>query len=93
MTPPTPGPHAIHRMMNAALQAATPRRCFALRHLAIEDLGVFEGVLQQQGFEIKYRQAGRGEMAPTDWQHADLVVVLGGPIGANDQDRYPWLAE
>lgn len=68
------------------------KRCVALRHLAFEDLGVFESELQRCGFAVEYRQAGVEPLSESDWQDADLVVVLGGPIGVNEQQRYPWLA-
>lgn len=68
-------------------------RCIALRHVAFEDLGVFREVLEARGFKIEYRQAGVTPLCGPDWLAADLVVVLGGPIGVYEVDRYPWLAD
>lgn len=70
-----------------------PKRCVALRHLAFEDLGVFDSELQRCGFTVEYRQAGVEPLSASEWQDADLVVVLGGPIGVYEQKRYPWLAD
>jgi GMP synthase (glutamine-hydrolysing) len=67
-------------------------RCIALRHLSFEDLGIFEAELRALGWSIDYRQAGVDAVAAQEWLAADLVVVLGGPIGAYELDRYPWLA-
>ncbi|WP_062472844.1 glutamine amidotransferase [Variovorax boronicumulans] len=67
--------------------------CIALQHLAFEDLGRFANVLTQAGHAIDYRQAGPSALSDDEWRHADLVVVLGGPIGAYDTATYPWLAE
>lgn len=66
-------------------------KCLALRHVAFEDLGVFEEVLSRRGYEVAYRQAGVQHPSAADWDGADLVIVLGGPIGVNDQADYPWL--
>lgn len=66
-------------------------RCVAIRHLAFEDLGLFEPVLKQRGYEVNYVQAGMDVLSKQDWEAADLVVVLGGPIGVGDIDDYPWL--
>ena len=66
-------------------------RCVAIRHLAFEDLGLFEPVLKQGGYEVNYVQVGMDVLSKQDWEAADLVVVLGGPIGAGDIDDYPWL--
>ena len=66
-------------------------RCVALRHVAFEDLGLFEPLLKQRGYAVEYVQAGPHALSAQDWVDADLVVVLGGPIGVADIDVYPWL--
>jgi GMP synthase (glutamine-hydrolysing) len=68
-------------------------RCVALRHVAFEDLGLFEPVLKDRGYEVEYVCAGFNVFAEQDWINADLVIVLGGPIGASDIDLYPWLGD
>lgn len=67
--------------------------CVALRHVPFEDLGLFEPVLKQRGYEVEYVQAGPMALSEQDWLDADLVVVLGGPIGVADIDAYPWLGD
>jgi GMP synthase (glutamine-hydrolysing) len=71
------------------------RTCLALQHVSFEDLGTLGDVLTEQGFEITYRQAGVDDLASSqtqaDWAAADLVVVLGGPIGVYEADRYPFI--
>lgn len=69
------------------------KRCVALRHVAFEDLGLFEPVLRRQGYEVEYVQAGPDALSRQAWLDADLVVVLGGPIGVGDIDDYPWLGD
>lgn len=69
------------------------KRCVALRHVAFEDLGLFEPVLRRRGYEVEYVQAGPHALSEQAWLDADLVVVLGGPIGVGDTDDYPWLAD
>lgn len=67
-------------------------RCIAIRPVAFEDLGTFEPVLRELGFDLEYRQPGVDDLLdPQSWLHADLLVLLGGPIGVYEQDRYPWL--
>lgn len=68
-------------------------RCVALRHVAFEDLDLFEPVLQRRGYEIEYVQAGPHALSGQAWLDPDLVVVLGGPIGVGDIDVYPWLGD
>jgi GMP synthase (glutamine-hydrolysing) len=67
-------------------------KCIALYHVRFEDLGSFAAALARAGYDIEYRHAGAAPLAPGEWRDADLVVVLGGPIGAGDIHAYPWLA-
>lgn len=67
------------------------RTAVAIRHVAFEDLGLFEPVLRAGGYECRYLDAGVEALDPaTD---ADLLVVLGGPIGVGDVDRFPFLRD
>lgn len=63
--------------------------CLALRHVHFEDLGAFAPTLRAAGYAIEYRDACLEETAAAE--EADLVVVLGGPIGAYEDDIYPFL--
>lgn len=66
----------------------------AIRHVAFEDLGVFAPVLEELGYQIRYADPGildAGELAALDVEAADLLVVLGAPIGAYDEATYPFL--
>src|SRR3984957_14489743 len=59
----------------------------ALRHIAFEDLGGFEAPLRDAGYAIRYCDMGL-ESPGGDF---DLLAVLGGPIGAYEDDLYPFL--
>ncbi len=62
----------------------------AIRHVAFEDLGAFETVFRDCGYQIRYCEAGLHDIA-TAGTPADLLVVLGAPIGAYEEDKYPFL--
>lgn len=66
------------------------RRAFVIRHVAFEDLGTLAPALGRHGYRIQLADAGVDSLAAA--AAADLLIVLGGPIGANDLDRYPFLA-
>jgi GMP synthase (glutamine-hydrolysing) len=70
--------------------ASNRRRAVAIRHVAFEDLGTLGDVLAGRGFDVRYLEAGRDDFA--DVGDPDLLVVLGGPIGAYELDAYPFLA-
>lgn len=63
-----------------------------IRHVAFEDLGTLETLLVERGFELRWLDAGVDALDPIDPAAAALLVVLGGPIGVYEHDRYPWLA-
>ena len=68
------------------------RTAVAIRHLAFEDLGLLGPLLSGHGFAISYVEAttaGAGEWSEA--ADADLLIVLGGPIGVADTDDYPFL--
>lgn len=68
-------------------------KCIALYHVRFEDLGSFAAPLQQAGYDISYRHAGSAPLSLGEWRDTDLIVVLGGPIGAADSALYPWLGD
>lgn len=66
--------------------------CLAIRHVAFEDLGAWQPVLEARGWRITYHDAGVAPLSDHDPLAADLVVVGGGPLGVNDAD-YPVVRE
>jgi len=69
------------------------KSAIAIRHLAFEDLGAFESVLREAGFTLDYREAGCDPLDGPEFTEADLLFVLGGPIGAYEEDIYPFLSD
>jgi GMP synthase (glutamine-hydrolysing) len=69
------------------------RTASAIRHVAFEDLGSFAPVLEAAGYTVRYLEAADGLASPAVAEEADLLVVLGGPIGAYEDDAYPFLAD
>jgi len=67
------------------------RTAVAIRHVEFEDLGLLEPLLEQHGFATSYLDAPAGGGAWPSARDADLLVVLGGPIGVADADAYPFL--
>jgi GMP synthase (glutamine-hydrolysing) len=65
----------------------------AVRHVAFEDLGSFAPVLERRGWSVEYREAAVDDLAAPELASADLLVVLGGPIGAYEDDLYPFVAD
>lgn len=62
-----------------------------IRHVLFEDLGILQPMLTARGYRITYLEAGIDPIGDDRLLDADLVIVLGGPIGLGDVDRYPFL--
>jgi GMP synthase (glutamine-hydrolysing) len=63
-----------------------------VRHVAFEDLGNFGPVLAASGFDLSIMEAGVDDVFEPIVR-SDLVVILGGPIGVYEQQRYPFLKD
>ncbi|MDN3518692.1 glutamine amidotransferase [Aquisalimonas lutea] len=72
---------------------ATRPSCVAFRHVAFEGLGLLEPLLAERGFRVRYLDAGVDDLGAVDPLAPDLLVVLGGPIGADDDADYPFLTD
>jgi GMP synthase (glutamine-hydrolysing) len=65
----------------------------AITHVPFEDLGSLTGVLAERGFSVQTVDACTAAGPTLAALNPDLLVVLGGPIGAYETDIYPFLAE
>lgn len=63
-----------------------------IQHLAFEDLGSFDSVLREAGCDLHYVQAGVDDLRDPILD-ADLLVILGGPIGVYETQTYPFLVD
>jgi GMP synthase (glutamine-hydrolysing) len=65
--------------------------CIAIRHVAFEDAGLISDLLAERGCALRYLDAGIDRLDPAQIAAADLVIVLGGPIGVYEEQQYPFL--
>lgn len=68
-----------------------PRDVLVLQHIACEPPGVYEEVMRERGACLHRVELDEGEPLP-DPRELDAVVVMGGPMGAYEEDEHPWLA-
>jgi GMP synthase (glutamine-hydrolysing) len=61
-----------------------------VQHVAHEGPGWLAEVLDDAGVRIDLRRMYDGDALPAA-DDVDVLVVLGGPMGAYDDDRVPWL--
>lgn len=68
------------------------KTAWAIRHVSFEDLGVLAPLLSERSYAIRYIEALHEDLSELDGTHPDLLIVLGGPMGATETERYPFLA-
>jgi GMP synthase-like glutamine amidotransferase len=64
----------------------------ALQHIACEPPAAFEEELLARGHELERVELDEGEPLP-DWRDFDGLIVMGGPMGAYEEQQHPWLVE
>ncbi|WP_347157304.1 type 1 glutamine amidotransferase [Pontibacter chitinilyticus] len=69
-----------------------PLRIHCFQHISFENLGYIAEWAQQQGHQVAYtrfdKQVILPELAGMDW-----LVILGGAMGCDDEEQFPWLAQ
>jgi GMP synthase (glutamine-hydrolysing) len=69
------------------------KQAVALRHVAFEDLDALAGPLAARGYALRYCEVPTDDLAAPELDTADLLIVLGGPIGAYEDNLYPFLKD
>jgi len=69
------------------------RSAIAIRHVAFEDLGLLAKILDKAGWSVSFRDAAVDDLGDPAIAAADLLIMLGGPIGVYEVDAYPFLAK
>ena len=62
-----------------------------IRHVLYEDLGSFEEVLINRGYEIQYVDAGIDNLKNVNENSIDILFILGAPLGVYDIEDYPYI--
>ena len=71
------------------VQGSIPLKAIVIEHLPFENIGAFGESLEAAGIGLKALCAATQPLDTA--RNADLVMVMGGPISANDQRRFPFL--
>ena len=71
--------------------ATRQRTALAFRHVHFEDLGIIEPLLRERGYRVQHVDLGIEAIDIDRVDDAELLIVLGGPIGVHDADEHPLL--
>jgi len=66
-------------------------RAHYLQHVPFEGLGGIKAWLQNAGYKISSTKFHESAKLPSP-DEIDLLVLMGGPMSANDEEVFPWLS-
>ena len=64
-----------------------------IRFVDFENLGTIQSVLDVHNFRTSYYEAGIDDLSRISKTKPQVLIVLGGPIGAYEMDKYPYLSD
>lgn len=70
----------------------TRKRALVIRHVAREGLAGFRDPIEQAGYHVDRIDVDDPAFPSLDLCAPDLLIMMGGPMGVYEQDRYPWIA-
>jgi len=62
-----------------------------LQHLSCEPLGTIEEALRRAGHTVRFIRIQDGQRVPQDIGNSAALIVMGGPMGVYEQEKYPFL--
>lgn len=68
-----------------------PKTALILQHTQEERGGLFEEILLEQGWKVEILPLFSGSSLPPSIEEFGLILVLGGPMSANDEEIHPFL--
>ena len=61
------------------------------QHAPFEDLGLFGEVFERQGADYRVLRLFEGQMPAEEWHQVKALIVLGGPMGVDEEEDFPFL--
>jgi GMP synthase (glutamine-hydrolysing) len=68
-------------------------RVWVLQHIHCETLGTIAAALDSRGIAPHYVRTFEGQTVPKDMDAAAALIIMGGPMGVYELDRYPFLRD
>jgi len=68
-------------------------KIYVLQHHPVETLGTIADALEGAALAWQYVRVYDGQPVPSSMKGAGGLIVMGGPMGVYQTDRYPWLRD
>jgi GMP synthase (glutamine-hydrolysing) len=63
-----------------------------IRHVPREGVAGYREPIEAASYHVNRIDVADPAFAQTDLREPDLLIMMGGPMGVYEQDRYPWIA-
>ncbi|MBW8753900.1 MAG: glutamine amidotransferase [Sphingomonadales bacterium] len=70
----------------------TQKTALIIRHVPYEGVAGFRAPIEAAGYAVDRIDVADPRFATVDLAGPDLLIMMGGPMGVYEQDRYPWIA-
>lgn len=68
------------------------KSALVIRHVSYEGLAAFQPPIERAGYAISFADAGTTAFDAIDFLAPDLLILMGGPMGVYEGDKYSWIA-
>jgi GMP synthase-like glutamine amidotransferase len=75
-----------------SLKTMKKLRIHYFQHFSFEGLGCIEDWARLHGHHISVSRLYKNEVFP-EMDSLDMLIIMGGPMGACDEDKFPWLKD
>jgi GMP synthase (glutamine-hydrolysing) len=66
---------------------------YVLQHHPVENLGTIADALEGAALAWQYIHVNDGQPVPASMKGASGLIIMGGPMGVYQTERYPWLSD
>ena len=68
-------------------------KVWVIQHIYCETIGTIAAALGAENISTEYVRTFKGEKIPGEVGEGDGLIIMGGPMGVYEQDRYPFLRQ
>ncbi|RYG27733.1 MAG: glutamine amidotransferase, partial [Burkholderiales bacterium] len=68
------------------------KRALIIRHVPHEGIAGYRTPIEAAGYHVDRIDVEDPAFRSIDLTEPDLLIMMGGPMGVYEQDRYPWIA-
>lgn len=68
------------------------KRALIIRHVPYEGVAGYRDPIEAAGYDVDRIDVTDPALSSLDLREPDLLIMMGGPMGVYEQDRYPWIS-